>query len=108
MSRNVASNGRVNGGLSRVAKMDFERKVAELSTIPAGRKLLVHKIVDGKINGVPAGVVELAARKPNQSIRLYNGQLHIAAVGDRRGCLLRLVTSKLLLNSYGRRLSSPI
>ena len=80
MSRNVATNGRVNGGLSRVAKQDFERKVARLSTVPNGLKLVAHKITGGKIEGVPASVVELAARRPGQVIRVYNGQMHIAAV----------------------------
>lgn len=80
MSRNVATNGRVNSGLSRLAKQDYERKVETLATVPAGRKLSVLKIENGKIDGVPASVVELAARRPRQVIRVYNGQLHIAAV----------------------------
>lgn len=77
---NAASNGKVNGGLSRLAKLDFERKVASLAEVPAGRKLVVHKIVEGKINGVPANLVETAARGPGRIIRVVKGTLQIAAV----------------------------
>lgn len=80
MSRNVASNGRVNGGLSRLAQQDFQRKIESLAVLPAGRGLRVHKIVNGKIDGVPAAQVELNARRPGQVVRVYKGQIHIAAV----------------------------
>ena len=77
---NTATNGKVNGGLSRLAKLDFERKVAGLASVPEGKRLVAHKIVDGKINGVPVATVELAARGPGRVIRVFKGQLHIAAV----------------------------
>lgn len=76
---NAASNGKVNGGLSRLAKLDFERKVAGLADLGVA-KVRVHKIVDGKIDGVPAGKVELAARGPGRVVRVFKGTLQIAAV----------------------------
>lgn len=76
---NMATNGKVNGGLSRLAKLDFQRKVARLASVPNG-KIVTHKIVGGKIEGVPAGEIELAARGPGRVIRVHNGQLQIAVV----------------------------
>lgn len=80
MRKNVASNGNVNGGLSRLAKLDFERKVDTLASVPQGKKLVAYPIVDGKVNGVPVNVIELAARRPRQIVRVFNKQLHITLV----------------------------
>jgi hypothetical protein len=75
---NTATNGKVNGGLSRLAKLDYALKVNTLATIPEGKTFVAHPIVNGKINGVPANQVELAARCPGVTVRVHKGQLHLA------------------------------